>query len=75
MLRYLWIMLCFWMVACAPKVDGVKNRAILMETVEAEDVLTLVQGHTSWVRGIEVLDDGRLPSSSYDNTLRIYIRG
>ena len=48
MLRYIWMMLCFWMVGCAPKVDLVKSRAIPMETVEAEAVLTLAQGHMNY---------------------------
>ena len=46
MLRYVWMSLCVWMMACAPKVDGVMRRSVPMDTVEAEAVLTLAQGHT-----------------------------
>ena len=61
MFRYVWMILCFWMVACAPRVNTVKSRDIPMET---EVALTLGQGHTDTVYGVEVLSDGRILSYS-----------
>ena len=65
-------MLCFWMVDCASKVNGVKSRTISMETVELEAVLILAQGHTDEINGVEVLSDGWILSYSNDGALRIW---
>jgi WD40 repeat protein len=44
------------------------------EAVKA-GALTLLEGHTSWVRSLAELPDGRLASGSNDRTVRVWERG
>ena len=71
--RFVKLLVVVWLLfGCGAKKNGTATRALPVETVEAEAVLTLAQGHTGAVVGVEVLSDGRILSYSEDGTLRIW---
>ena len=73
MKRFVKLLLVVWLlVGCGAKKNVTATRALPMETVEEEAVLTLAQGHTFGVEGVEVLSDGRIISYSFDGTLRLW---